>query len=1157
MPKFTSLFAATNPLLRPSVEIPDGFVSLYPIKVPPAQSKTEEYCWVYHPRYGFYFIEGVTNYHFRFFKGDGAGNSRTEVMPNRLYDDCNRGYTYVDRNDKTVQIQTAALVKDYLDFVPEEVVAGFKKAFPGYEVSVKGSKVASKKVALDALLETFNDEERATHQQHADPDFTTQNGKMMGKGREVEEGALDAAIPARLLASRTIPTPVYASMKVAANLPEGYEPKKGSIPLKLKWVWSRKTGPIVFSDTVSGTTRMCMHSFVCAENNLQYDESPKGYIYIDPNKKKLRISTFGGDDWGQEAIQEEWDITDGVDSVIDELKYMYPLEGYSVEVTSTRYQGIYSDPEAQTKSAPHYDLHEFASKKAATTKVATNWPTGFKPKGGTLPAKLKWVWSRKTGPIVFNNNASDDGRWCVHGDICQMNNLGYDVCPKGYIYSNPLAQTILFDISRGSYSSADLTDAVDNTIDELKDLYPIAEEYEIKLEGAIGDYYGIYRKPVAESLYASKKATKSCVACECGECIVHPSTVNDLTNAVVTSKPPVESVIDDATFFKESEDEFEISRTASGQVILADTKSYGTGTPIGGTPNASKPSTPPSPEMTPEQRLQDVEQDALTPTQPPQTTPPQAGTPQQPNQQMMQPQGQLPLQQGQQPVMQQQPVQAPIQQGQLNDALAQLVKLTLARVADKNTEIAPRTIMKTCAEELGKAGYAVKSCLGSEGIKLTITHKTGSKVDAKDVTARVNSVVHPNYSVTATITQKDSPDFLPPRDDMRRHLDEEEKAEVMEGVHDPAPRQPSPAAPPLPPQQPPQQLPMTKQQELLDATLASSKTGAIWEEDDDDDDDGPDGAYGTMYGKPLGRDETYYRSKDPKDRLEYLRRQLRAECISQSELMELESLAEYIEPGDVELLEAAGVPENDNTMYCDGCQEPGEWLFNNVKFRHKPTCKHVGKLWDDRISQWTVDHFPLKSKRFRPTDKDKKFMREVGIKVSSLRVTDVKCNECGNFVEEGICSGCGDFISTHCDANISAVMCQDCGKWFGNICGCMNKDPGGNVCNACLAHSRNNHRIAYQRVPTRGLDAPEGEYPLSNREVRRLVNPSEYELIPALSEQEPFSMNPNPNISIQTKEGVNLTCPGCTGNNVKKVDGLDAEDGSLVECVDCGCFFAV
>ena len=45
------------------------------------------------------------------------------------------------------------------------------------------------------------------------------------------------------------------------------------------------------------------------------------------------------------------------------------------------------------------------------------------------------------------------------------------------------------------------------------------------------------------------------------------------------------------------------------------------------------------------------------------------------------------------------------------------------------------------------------------------------------------------------------------------------------------------------------------------------------------------------------------------ERLEYLRGELRAERISYGELHELQSLAEFIEPGDNELLEAAGVPE--------------------------------------------------------------------------------------------------------------------------------------------------------------------------------------------------------------------------------------------------------
>lgn len=46
------------------------------------------------------------------------------------------------------------------------------------------------------------------------------------------------------------------------------------------------------------------------------------------------------------------------------------------------------------------------------------------------------------------------------------------------------------------------------------------------------------------------------------------------------------------------------------------------------------------------------------------------------------------------------------------------------------------------------------------------------------------------------------------------------------------------------------------------------------------------------------------------ERLEYLRGEIRAERISYGELAELQSLVEYIDPSDVELLEWAGVEEN-------------------------------------------------------------------------------------------------------------------------------------------------------------------------------------------------------------------------------------------------------
>jgi len=51
-------------------------------------------------------------------------------------------------------------------------------------------------------------------------------------------------------------------------------------------------------------------------------------------------------------------------------------------------------------------------------------------------------------------------------------------------------------------------------------------------------------------------------------------------------------------------------------------------------------------------------------------------------------------------------------------------------------------------------------------------------------------------------------------------------------------------------------------------------------------------------------------TKEIKIRLEEIRQELRKECISYGELAELQNLIDYIDPDDVELLEAAGVPEN-------------------------------------------------------------------------------------------------------------------------------------------------------------------------------------------------------------------------------------------------------
>ena len=66
-----------------------------------------------------------------------------------------------------------------------------------------------------------------------------------------------------------------------------------------------------------------------------------------------------------------------------------------------------------------------------------------------------------------------------------------------------------------------------------------------------------------------------------------------------------------------------------------------------------------------------------------------------------------------------------------------------------------------------------------------------------------------------------------------------------------------------------------------------------------------------------------------KKRLEELRKELRAERISYSELAELQSLKDYIEEGDIELLEAAGVSENKILNNHEVTDLIYDTLFNN------------------------------------------------------------------------------------------------------------------------------------------------------------------------------------------------------------------------------------
>lgn len=69
---------------------------------------------------------------------------------------------------------------------------------------------------------------------------------------------------------------------------------------------------------------------------------------------------------------------------------------------------------------------------------------------------------------------------------------------------------------------------------------------------------------------------------------------------------------------------------------------------------------------------------------------------------------------------------------------------------------------------------------------------------------------------------------------------------------------------------------------------------------------------------------------EKKERLEELRKELQDGQLSYGELAELQSLSEYIEKGDVELLEAAGVPEFPEDETADLFETP-ELIPENVR----------------------------------------------------------------------------------------------------------------------------------------------------------------------------------------------------------------------------------
>lgn len=100
------------------------------------------------------------------------------------------------------------------------------------------------------------------------------------------------------------------------------------------------------------------------------------------------------------------------------------------------------------------------------------------------------------------------------------------------------------------------------------------------------------------------------------------------------------------------------------------------------------------------------------------------------------------------------------------------------------------------------------------------------------------------------------------------------------------------------------------------------------------------------------------------ERLEYLRGELRAERISYGELHELQGLAEHIDPGDVELLDAAGVPEHSVTPPHDEMEEFTAEAYFRIDAPDAATAKRALAAAQDLVDEalrkvGTSDDFPF------------------------------------------------------------------------------------------------------------------------------------------------------------------------------------------------------
>lgn len=163
---------------------------------------------------------------------------------------------------------------------------------------------------------------------------------------------------------------------------------------------------------------------------------------------------------------------------------------------------------------------------------AAKLPPGYKIRGPKPPKTIKWLWSPKTGPILFRYKTPAQ-ETALHWEVALKNDLptsgrAFDRMPRGTAELNDYRNVIQIT----SYYGGEDTHALEQEIKEEFNLPKWKMEYSrLHNYDDFDEAGGYYRT-----------ASKSCIACECGDCFAHTAALPDIKLDAAAIRSQMEKV---------------------------------------------------------------------------------------------------------------------------------------------------------------------------------------------------------------------------------------------------------------------------------------------------------------------------------------------------------------------------------------------------------------------------------------------------------------------------------------------------------------------------------------------------------------------------------------------------------------------------------------